>query len=98
LVEVKDSIRRKIYNELAFTVNYGFGTYSEKRLADTVWNLLNNYGFGSIERIINWFDTEERKELMANIVLNNKGYAERLGFGNETRLAWIIFLRLVLLY
>jgi hypothetical protein len=42
------------------------------------------YGFGSIERIINWFGTEERKDLMANIVLNNTAFASKLGYGNET--------------
>jgi hypothetical protein len=72
---------------LSYTVNYGIGTYTERKLANTVWSLLESYCFGSFERNflkINWFDTEERKDLMANIVLNNEGYAEKLGYGNET--------------
>jgi hypothetical protein len=72
---------------LNYTINYGIGTYTERKLANTVWNLIESYGFGSVERNlqkINWYDTEERKELMANIVLNNTGFAEKLGYGNET--------------
>jgi hypothetical protein len=80
----KNQIESKVYEVLSFQVNFGVGVYTDRRLANTVWSLLESYGFGSIERIINWYDTEERKELMANIVLNNKGYAEKLGYGNET--------------
>jgi Tfp pilus assembly ATPase PilU len=70
---------------LSYTINNGIGTYTEWKLANTVWNLIESYGFGSVERIINWYDTEERKELMANIVLNNEGYAEKLGYGSDKR-------------
>jgi hypothetical protein len=80
----KNNIRSKIYEMLSYTINYGTGTYTERKLANTVWNLIESYGFGSVERIINWYDTEERKELMANIVLNNEGYAEKLGYGSES--------------
>jgi hypothetical protein len=72
---------------LSFQVNYGVGVYTDRRLANTVWSLLERYGFGSIERMFqknNWYDTEERKDLMANIVLNYAAFASKLGDGNET--------------
>jgi hypothetical protein len=83
----KGEIESKVYEMLNFQVDIAGIDYTDRRLANTVWSLLESYSFGSIERNfqkINWFDTEERKELMANIVLNNEGYAERLGYGNET--------------
>jgi hypothetical protein len=69
---------------LSFQVSIAGIIYHDRRLANTVWSLLENYGFGSIERIINWYDTEKRKDLMANIVLNNEDYVTKLGYGNET--------------
>jgi hypothetical protein len=83
----KNQIENKAYEVLSLGLTIASVEYTERKLANTVWNLIESYGFGSVERNlqkINWYDTEERKELMANIVLNNKGYAERLGYGNTT--------------
>jgi hypothetical protein len=68
---------------LSFQVNFGVGVYTDRRLANTVWSLLESYGFGSIERIINWFDTEERKEMMAAVILNDDSLRQELGYGDQ---------------
>jgi hypothetical protein len=52
---------------LSFGVTISNVDYTDYKLANTEWSLLESYGFGSIERIfqkINWYDTEERKELL----------------------------------
>jgi hypothetical protein len=69
----KNNIRLEIYEMLSYTINYGTNTYTERKLENNVWNLSESYGLGLIERNLQkiyCYDTEERKELIINFIMN----------------------------
>ena len=67
--DFKDSIKSKIYQYISIKAVAGF-----------VWDLVKKYGFGSIERVISWFnDNEQRKQDLGELITADGG---DLGYGS----------------
>ncbi len=67
----KAQVKTIIFDLLTFEVNLLFSTISDNKLADFVWTKVNEYGFGSIERIIDWFSVESRQDKLAQVILGD---------------------------
>ncbi|MCY3414327.1 MAG: LamG domain-containing protein [Candidatus Heimdallarchaeota archaeon] len=77
--DFKSLIKEKVYDLLVFTV---LGI-TKTEIADSVWSLLEEYGFGSVERIITWFDNEERLDKLAEVILSDTSLKDALNYGEE---------------
>ncbi|MHA2170129.1 MAG: hypothetical protein ACXAB7_09580 [Candidatus Kariarchaeaceae archaeon] len=78
----KNNVKSKVYNLLVWEIPVLLWTYKETKLADFVWSLLDEYGFGTIERIINWFDNEQRKEDLAQLILEDADLSEAFNYND----------------
>ncbi len=67
----KAQVKGIIFELLTFEVSLLFATISDNKLADFVWSKVNEYGFGSIERIIDWFSVESREDKLAQVILGD---------------------------
>ena len=63
---LKGDVQSKIYEMLSVSIALG-----GKKFADWIWRILEEYGFGSIERIINFFSTEDNQNRLANVILGD---------------------------
>ncbi|RMG39277.1 MAG: hypothetical protein D6732_04335, partial [Methanobacteriota archaeon] len=80
-ISFRDSIKTKVYNTLTFQTTVGWYTYTDKKLADAAWGLLDTYGFGTVEKIITWYEDEQRQTMLANVILNDDTLKNALNYG-----------------
>ena len=78
--EFRSSVKNQVYDLLKYKILF----YTRYDLADGAWGLINEFGFGSVERIINWFNTEERKTMLANLITKDPLLKDELGYDNST--------------
>ena len=49
-------------------------------MAKFVWDVLDQYGFGSVEKLISWLNRQENKDALAKIVLNDDYLRRQLNY------------------
>ena len=65
---MKQSIKDKIYDKLTVTI----GLFKLDEVAEFVWNILKQFVFGSIDKLLTMIDTESNRQRLADIIFNEE--------------------------